>query len=171
MRVFAQTALELALLRAGLIQVPLHYRLLVSLVLLDAISCAGPPSHNLIWRCKRVSNSRRARRLHLEWEPTICSIIRILQCQATRRVRLPWEAMETPSSKTLRVISRTMSDEYSLLSVLGARFNWTHVSLSRVPLGGGTDRFAGTERFQGNTNHGSLLANSIQCEWVSLCPG
>src|SRR5215469_5463430 len=56
MRVFAQTALELALLRAGLIQVPLHYRLLVSLAPLDAIASAAPRSRNLTWPCKRAFN-------------------------------------------------------------------------------------------------------------------
>ena len=41
-RVFVQTASEWVLRHAGLIRVPLRYRLPVSLVLLDAISCAVP---------------------------------------------------------------------------------------------------------------------------------
>src|SRR5215470_3438385 len=84
-RVFVQTASEWVPRRAGLIQLPLRYRLLVSLALLDAISCAVPRSHNLIWHCKRASSSQRERKLRLERKPTICSIARIFPSQATHK--------------------------------------------------------------------------------------
>src|SRR5580700_3734190 len=104
-RVSVRTGPEWALRLAGLIQVLLRYRRPVSLAMPDEISCAGRRPRNLTHRCTKTLRSRNDGRLRLEWKLITCSTIRILAFRAIHKVRFPWEATGTPSSRMRRAIS------------------------------------------------------------------
>src|ERR1700733_3913749 len=95
---------ERVLLRAGLIQVLLWYRLPVSLAMPDEISCGARDLHNLTQRYIKILRSLNDERLRLEWRLITCSTIRILVFQVIHKVRFPSEVTGTPSSRMRRVI-------------------------------------------------------------------